>query len=200
MALKSYRPTSPGRRSMSGATFEEITKDKPEKSLLLPLKKRAGRNNQGRMTVRHRGGGAKRRLRIIDFRRDKFDVPGKVASIEYDPNRSANIALIFYADGEKRYILAPTGLSVGDTIKAGNNAAINKSFSFFILFLVSFIKFKLHTKKRIIVILCAAKPARCRRVSPLRNIGEMIDQRQRSLPDRQAGFIPSRFLSGLHSG
>lgn len=124
MALKLYRPTSPGRRSMSGATFEEITKDKPEKSLLLPLKKRAGRNNQGRMTVRHRGGGAKRRFRIIDFKRDKFGVPGRVASIEYDPNRSANIALIFYVDGEKRYILAPTGLNVGDTIKAGNDAEI----------------------------------------------------------------------------
>jgi len=109
---------------MSGATFDEITKDTPEKSLLLPLKKRAGRNNQGRMTVRHRGGGAKRKLRIIDFKRDKFDVPGRVAAIEYDPNRSANIALIHYADGEKRYILAPTGLNVGDTIKSGSNAEI----------------------------------------------------------------------------
>jgi large subunit ribosomal protein L2 len=124
LALKLYRPTSPGRRSMSGATFEEITRDKPEKSLLLPLKKSAGRNNQGKLTVRHHGGGAKRRLRIIDFRRDKFNVPGRVASIEYDPNRSANIALIFYADGEKRYIIAPTGLNVGDTIKAGNEAEI----------------------------------------------------------------------------
>ena len=124
MALKIYRPTSPGRRGMSGSTFEEITRSKPEKSLLLPLKKRAGRNNQGRITVRHRGGGAKRRLRIIDFKRDKFGVPGKVASIEYDPNRSANIALIFYTDGEKRYILAPVGLNVGDTIKAGDDAEI----------------------------------------------------------------------------
>ncbi len=124
MALKVYRPTSPGRRGMSGSTFEEITKGKPEKSLLLPLKKRAGRNNQGRITVRHRGGGAKRRLRIIDFKRDKLGVPGKVASIEYDPNRSAYIALIHYADGEKRYILSPTGLSVGDIIKSGSDAEV----------------------------------------------------------------------------
>lgn len=124
MALKVYRPTSPGRRGMSGYTFEEITKGKPEKSLLLPLKKQAGRNNQGRITVRHRGGGAKRRLRIIDFKRDKLGVPGKVASIEYDPNRSAYIALIHYADGEKRYILSPTGLSVGDIIKSGSDAEV----------------------------------------------------------------------------
>ncbi len=124
MALKVYRPTSPGRRGMSGSTFEEITKSKPEKSLLLPLKKRGGRNNQGRMTVRHRGGGAKRRLRVIDFRRDKVGVPGRVVAIEYDPNRSANIALIYYADGEKRYILAPLGLGVGDTIKSGSDAEI----------------------------------------------------------------------------
>jgi len=124
MALKVYRPTSPGRRGMTGATFEEITKDKPEKSLLLPLKKRAGRNSQGRMTVRHRGGGAKRRLRIIDFKRDKIGVPGKVAAIEYDPNRSARIALIYYADGDKRYILAPLGLNIGDIIKSGNGAEI----------------------------------------------------------------------------
>ncbi len=124
MALKIYRPTSPGRRGMSGSTFEEITKDKPEKSLLLPLKKKAGRNSQGRITVRHRGSGAKRRLRILDFKRDKVDVPGRVAALEYDPNRSANIALIHYADGEKRYILAPLGLSVGDTIKSGSNAEV----------------------------------------------------------------------------
>jgi len=109
---------------MTGATFEEITKDKPEKSLLLPLKKKAGRNSQGRMTVRHRGGGAKRRLRIIDFKRDKIGVPGKVAAIEYDPNRSARIALIYYADGDKRYILAPLGLNIGDIIKSGNGAEI----------------------------------------------------------------------------
>ena len=124
MALKTYRPTSPGRRGMSGSTFEEITKTKPEKSLLLPLKKKAGRNNQGRITVRHRGGGAKRRLRSLDFKRDKIGVPGRVATIEYDPNRSARIALIYYADGEKRYILAPLGLSVGDVIKSGSDAQI----------------------------------------------------------------------------
>jgi len=109
---------------MSGSTFEEITKSRPEKSLVRPLKKRGGRNNQGRMTVRHRGGGAKRRLRVIDFRRDKTSVPGRVAAIEYDPNRSANIALIYYADGEKRYILAPLGLKVGDTVKSGSEAEI----------------------------------------------------------------------------
>jgi len=124
MALKIYRPTSPGRRGMTGATFEEITKKKPEKSLVLPLKKRAGRNSQGRITVRHRGGGAKRKLRIIDFKRDKIGVPGRVAAIEYDPNRSARIALIYYVDGEKRYILAPLGLNVGDSIKAGSDAEV----------------------------------------------------------------------------
>lgn len=124
MALKIYRPTSPGQRGMVGPDFCEITKKKPEKALLLPLKKKAGRSNQGRITVRHRGGGAKRRLRIIDFKRDKFGIPGKVASIEYDPNRSANIALIDYVDGEKRYILAPLGLKVGDTIRSGEGAEI----------------------------------------------------------------------------
>ncbi len=124
MALKTYRPTSPGRRGMSGYTFDEITKDKPEKALLRPLKKQAGRNNRGKITVRHRGGGAKRRLRLIDFRRDKIDIPGRVAAIEYDPNRSARIALIFYADGEKRYILAPVGLNVGDAVMSGSNAEI----------------------------------------------------------------------------
>lgn len=124
MALKVYRPTSPGRRGMSGATFEEITKDKPEKALLLPLKKKGGRNNRGRITVRHRGGGSKARLRIIDFKRDKFGVPGRVAAIEYDPNRSARIALIYYADGDKRYILAPLGLNVGDSVMSSDNAEI----------------------------------------------------------------------------
>jgi len=124
VALKVYRPTSPGRRGMSGSTFEEITKGEPEKSLLAPLKRKAGRNNQGRIAVRHRGGGAKRRLRIIDFKRDKIGVPGRVAAIEYDPNRSARIALIYYADGEKRYILAPSGLGVGDTIKSGSDAEV----------------------------------------------------------------------------
>jgi len=124
VALKVYRPTSPGRRGMTGSTFDEITKGKPEKSLLLPLKRKAGRNNQGRITVRHRGGGAKRMLRIIDFKRDKIGIPGRVAAIEYDPNRSAYIALIYYVDGEKRYILAPLGLSVGDMIKSGSDAEV----------------------------------------------------------------------------
>jgi len=124
VALKVYRPTSPGRRGMTGSTFDEITKDKPEKSLLLPLRRKAGRNNQGKITVRHRGGGAKRMLRIIDFKRDKIGIPGRVAAIEYDPNRSAYIALIYYVDGEKRYILAPSGLSVGDMIKSGSDAEV----------------------------------------------------------------------------
>jgi large subunit ribosomal protein L2 len=124
VALKAYRPTSPGRRGMTGSSFEEITKKKPEKSLLQPLKKKAGRNTQGRITVRHRGGGAKRRLRLIDFKRDKLGVPGRVAAIEYDPNRSAYLALIYYADGDKRYILAPQGLGVGDVIKAGKDAEL----------------------------------------------------------------------------
>jgi len=109
---------------MSGYTFDEITRDKPEKSLLKPLKKQAGRNNRGKITVRHRGGGSKRRLRVIDFKRDKIDIPGRVASIEYDPNRTARIALIFYVDGEKRYILAPLGLNVDDMIMSGDNAEI----------------------------------------------------------------------------
>ncbi|HTY81776.1 MAG TPA: 50S ribosomal protein L2 [Dehalococcoidales bacterium] len=124
MAIKSYRPTSPGRRGMSGYTFDEITKSKPEKSLLLPKKQKAGRNFRGIVTVRHRGAGEKRQQRIIDFKRDKFDVPGRVAAIEYDPNRTARLALIFYADGEKRYILAPVGLNVGDTVMAGEKAEI----------------------------------------------------------------------------
>jgi len=124
LALKVYRPTSPGRRGMVGSDFSAITKSKPEKSLLQPKKSNAGRNNQGRITVRHRGGGAKRRLRIIDFKRDKFGVPGTVASIEYDPNRSANIALLHYADGEKRYILAPLGLKVGQRVSSGEGADI----------------------------------------------------------------------------
>jgi large subunit ribosomal protein L2 len=109
---------------MSSANFEELTKVAPEKSLLLPLKKKAGRNSRGVITVRHRGGGAKRKLRVIDFKRDKFGIPGKVASIEYDPNRSARIALIHYVDGEKRYILAPLGLNLGDIIKAAEDAEI----------------------------------------------------------------------------
>jgi large subunit ribosomal protein L2 len=109
---------------MSGPTFEEITKDKPEKALLAPLKKRGGRNNKGRMTVRHRGGGAKRKLRTIDFKRDNMGVPGRVAAIEYDPNRSARIALIYYADGDKRYILAPAGLNIGDSVMSGPDAEV----------------------------------------------------------------------------
>ena len=124
MAVKTYRPTSPGRRMMTGHSFDEITRDKPEKSLLRPIKKAAGRNNQGKVTVRHRGKGAKRQLRIIDFKRDKHSVPGKVATIEYDPNRSARIALIHYADGEKRYILAPSELKAGDTVMSGDSAEI----------------------------------------------------------------------------
>ena len=124
MALKTYRPTSPSRRGMVSASFEEITRVAPEKSLLKPLKKKAGRNNRGVVTVRSRGGGAKRKLRIIDFKRDKTGVPGKVAAIEYDPNRSARIALIHYMDGEKRYILAPVGLSIGHTIETGRGAEI----------------------------------------------------------------------------
>ncbi len=124
MGIKEYRPTSPARRGMTGATFEEVTKRKPEKSLILPLKKQAGRNNQGRITVRHHGGGAKQMLRTLDFKRDKLGIPGRVAAIEYDPNRTARIALIYYADGEKRYILAPDGLKAGDTIMSGENAEI----------------------------------------------------------------------------
>ena len=122
MPIKQFKPTSPGRRGMTGFTFEEITKKKPERSLTKPLRRQAGRNQQGRITVRHRGGGAKRRLRVIDFKRDKFGVPGKVAAIEYDPNRTARIALIHYLDGEKRYILAPVGLQPGDIIHAGPDA------------------------------------------------------------------------------
>ncbi|NOX60400.1 MAG: 50S ribosomal protein L2 [Chloroflexi bacterium] len=124
MGIKIYKPTSPGRRGMSVSTFEEITRTKPEKSLLRPLKKKAGRNNQGRLTVRHRGGGHKRRYRLIDFKRDKIGVPARVASIEYDPNRTARIALLVYADGEKRYILAPLGLKVGDVVSSGPDAEI----------------------------------------------------------------------------
>jgi len=123
--LRSVKPTSPGRRGVVLPSFEEITKKKPEKSLLLPLRKKGGRNSQGRITVRHRGGGSKRRLRIIDFKRDKSGVPGKVVSIEYDPNRSARIALVQYADGDKRYNLAPQGLTVGSKIESGPDAGIS---------------------------------------------------------------------------
>ncbi|MEG2685941.1 MAG: 50S ribosomal protein L2 [Christensenellaceae bacterium] len=124
MAIIKYNPTSPGRRFMSVSSFEEITTTKPEKSLLVTLKKSGGRNVHGRITVRHVGGGAKRKYRIIDFKRDKDGVPAKVATIEYDPNRSANIALLQYSDGEKRYIIAPVGLKVGDAIVSGDTADI----------------------------------------------------------------------------
>lgn len=116
MGVKEYKPTSPGRRFMSGLTFEEITKKKPEKALLTKVKKTGGRNSSGKITTRHIGGGHKRRFRIVDFKRDKFEIPGKIFGIEYDPNRSANIALIHYVDGEKRYILAPLGVKVGEII------------------------------------------------------------------------------------
>ena len=124
MAIKKYNPTSPGRRFMSVSAFEEITTNKPEKSLLAPIKKTGGRNVHGRITVRHIGGGAKQKYRIIDFKRNKDGIPAKVATIEYDPNRTANIALLHYADGEKRYILAPYGMKVGDTILSGETADI----------------------------------------------------------------------------
>ncbi|SIS61376.1 50S ribosomal protein L2 [Salimicrobium flavidum] len=124
MAIKKFRPTTNGRRHMSMSDFAEITTEKPERSLVTPLHKRGGRNNHGRMTVRHQGGGHKRQYRIIDFKRDKDGIPGRVATIEYDPNRSANIALINYVDGEKRYILAPKGLKVGKEIISGQDADI----------------------------------------------------------------------------
>jgi large subunit ribosomal protein L2 len=124
MPIRKYKPTSPGRRFMTGSTFEEVTRDHPEKSLVEHLKKFSGRNQTGKITVRHRGGGHKKLYRIIDFKRNKLDVPGRVAEIEYDPNRSARIALIHYADGEKRYILWPVGLKVGDTVMAGEKAEI----------------------------------------------------------------------------
>jgi large subunit ribosomal protein L2 len=121
MPIKVYKPTSPGRRDMTGQTFEEITRSRPEKSLTVGLRKRAGRNTRGKITIRHRGGGHKRRYRQIDFKRDKFDIPGTVYSVEYDPNRSARIALVNYADGEKRYIIAPIGMKVSDTIISSKN-------------------------------------------------------------------------------
>jgi large subunit ribosomal protein L2 len=124
MPVRNYRPTSPGRRFQSVATFEEVTKATPEKSLLVPLKKTGGRNARGRVTCRHHGGGHKRMFRLIDFRRDKAGVPARVAAVEYDPNRSARIALLHYADGEKRYILAPLGLKVGDQVMSGPEAEV----------------------------------------------------------------------------
>ncbi len=124
MAIRVYKPTSPARRFMSVLTFDELTKKAPERTLTEYLKKNAGRNNQGKITVRHQGGGNKIKYRVIDFKRDKDNIPGKVTAIEYDPNRSAFIALVCYADGEKRYILAPLGLSVGDTVVSGEEADI----------------------------------------------------------------------------
>ncbi|MDE5547311.1 MAG: 50S ribosomal protein L2 [Anaeroplasmataceae bacterium] len=124
MAVRKYKPTSNGRRNMSVLTFDEITTDTPEKSLLAPKHKKGGRNNSGKITVRHQGGGNKQKYRIIDFKRNKDGIPAKVKSIEYDPNRSANIALLVYADGEKRYILAPKGLQVGDTLQSGSGVDI----------------------------------------------------------------------------
>lgn len=124
MPIKVFKPTSPGRRNMSGQTFEEITRVGPEPSLVKGLRKRAGRNSRGKITVRHRGGGHKRRYRQIDFKRNKFDVPGRVVSIEYDPNRSARIALLSYLDGDKRYIIAPIGLQVGDQVVSSKTAEV----------------------------------------------------------------------------
>lgn len=124
MAIKKFNPTTPGRRQMSMPTFEEITTDTPEKSLLVAKNRTGGRNAQGKITVRHHGGGAKQKYRIIDFKRDKDGIPAKVATIEYDPNRTAYIALVVYADGEKRYIIAPVGLKVGDTVVSGSEADI----------------------------------------------------------------------------
>ena len=124
MSMKSFKPTSPGRRFMTVSDFSEITTDKPEKSLVVALQKKGGRNAEGRVTARHRGGGHKRKYRIIDFKRQKDGIPAKVAEIEYDPNRSARIALLHYFDGEKRYILQPAGLKVGDIVESGPDADI----------------------------------------------------------------------------
>ena len=124
MPVKKYKPVTPGTRGMTGYTFDEITTSKPERSLLLPLRRKGGRNAQGRITVRHRGGGHRRFIRVVDFKRDKLNIPAKVASIEYDPNRTARLALLHYADGEKRYIIAPVDIKVGDTVMSGPNAEI----------------------------------------------------------------------------
>ena len=128
MAIKKYKPTTPGRRDMTVTDYSELSKVAPEKSLLEPLKKHSGRNSYGRITVRHRGGGNRRKYRIIDFKRNKFDIPATVKTLEYDPNRSAHIALVEYEDGEKRYILAPNGLKVGDVVVAGPAADIKPTF------------------------------------------------------------------------
>jgi len=124
MPIRKYKPTSPGRRGMSGDTFEDITKDRPERGLVSELRKSGGRNAHGKITVRHRGGGSRRQYRQVDFKRDKHDIPAKVVAIEYDPNRSARIALLTYADGEKRYIIAPLGLRVGDSVLSGPNVEV----------------------------------------------------------------------------
>lgn len=124
MAVKKYKPITPGQRGMTGYTFEEITKSKPERALLKPLRKSGGRNMYGRVTVRHRGGGHRRSIRIVDFKRDKRSIPARVAAIEYDPNRTARLALLFYADGEKRYIIAPLDMRVGDTVMSGPEAEL----------------------------------------------------------------------------
>jgi large subunit ribosomal protein L2 len=124
MAIKKFKPTSPAMRHVTVLVSDEITKHEPEKSLLAPLKKNAGRNSQGKITIRHRGGGSRRKYRLIDFKRNKDGIPAKVAGIEYDPNRSANIALLVYADGEKRYILSPLGLKVGDVVESGEKSDI----------------------------------------------------------------------------
>ena len=124
MPVKKYKPVTPGQRGMTGYTFEEITKSKPERSLLMPLRRQGGRNVQGRVTIRHRGGGHRRNIRIVDFKRDKLEIPAKIAAIEYDPNRTARLALLHYADGEKRYILAPLGVQVGDSVVSSPTAEI----------------------------------------------------------------------------
>ena len=132
MSLKKFKPTTPGQRHKVATDFAELTKATPEKSLLAPMKKSGGRNNDGRMTMRYLGGGHKQRYRIVDFKREKFDIPATVKSIEYDPNRTANIALLFYADGEKRYIIAPNGLKVGDVILSGKTALPNVGHAMFL--------------------------------------------------------------------
>ena len=124
MAVKKYKPVTPGQRGMTGYTFEEITKSKPERSLIVSLQSHAGRNAYGRVTVRHRGGGVRRYVRVVDYKREKFGIPAKVAATEYDPGRTARLALLFYADGEKRYIVAPLGVKVGDTLLSGPNVEI----------------------------------------------------------------------------
>jgi len=124
MAIKKYKPVTPGQRGMTGYTFDEITKDTPERSLIIPRRRHGGRNAYGRVTVRHQGGGSARNIRLVDFKREKLNIPAKVSAIEYDPNRTARLALLFYADGEKRYIIAPIGLKVGDTVITGAQAEI----------------------------------------------------------------------------